>query len=101
MTTSERLRTMQACEARNNAAISSHASDKAVIRAAALDKVRSSVDPMITPELAGEVIGCNPQYIRVSARSNPGALGFPVIITGKRTHIPRAAFLRYVDGGIL
>lgn len=101
MTTSERLRTMQACEAKNDAAIASYVSYNAMRRAAALDKVRSSVDPMITPELAGEVIGCNPQYIRVSARSNPGALGFPVIITGKRTHIPRAAFLRYVDGAML
>lgn len=101
MTTSERLRTMQACEARNDAAISSHVTDKAMIRAAALERIRSSVDPMITPELAAEVIGCNPQYIRVAARQNPGALGFEVSVMRHKTRIPRVAFLRYLDGEML
>ena len=52
---------------------------------------------MITPEMASEVIGCDPQYIRLAARRDPEALGFPVTVSGNRTHIPQTSFLRYVE----
>ena len=40
----------------------------------------------------------NPQAIRIMARENPAALGFPVVVIGTRTKIPRVPFLRYVLG---
>ena len=98
MTTAERLRAIKAIEAKNDASIASHRQRKAMRRAAALESIRSMSDTMITPEMASEVIGCDPQYIRLAARWDPEALGFPVTVSGNRTHIPRASFLRYVEG---
>ena len=98
MTTAERLRAIKSIEAKNDASIASHRQRKAMRRAAALESIRAMSDTMITPEIASEVIGCDPQYIRLAARRDPEALGFPVTVTGSRTHIPRASFLRYVEG---
>lgn len=98
MTTAERLRAIKTIEAKNDASIASHRQRKAARRAAALESIRSMSDTMITPEMASEVIGCDPQYIRLAARMDPEALGFPVTVSGNRTHIPRASFLRYVEG---
>lgn len=98
MTTSEWIHAINAIEAKNDASIASHRQRKAARRAAALERIRSMSDTMITPEMASEVIGCDPQYIRLAARREPEALGFPVTVTGSRTHIPRASFLRYVEG---
>ena len=61
MTTAERLRAIKAIEAKNDASISSHRQRKALRRAAALESIRSMSDTMITPEMASEVIGCDPQ----------------------------------------
>ena len=98
MTTAEWIHAIKAIEAKNDDSIASHRQRKAARRAAALESIRSMRDTMITPEMASEVIGCDPQYIRLSARRDPEALGFPVTVTGSRTHIPRASFLRYVEG---
>ena len=98
MTTTEWIRSIKAIEAKNDASIASHRQRKAARRAAALESIRAMSDTMITPEMASEVIGCDPQYIRLAARRDPEALGFPVTISGNRTYIPRARFLRYVEG---
>lgn len=98
MTTAERLRAIKSIEAKNDASMASHRQRKAMRRAAALESIRAMSDTMITPEMASEVIGCDPQYIRLAARMDPDALGFPVTVIGARTHIPRASFLRYVEG---
>ena len=98
MTTAEWIHAIKAIEAKNDSSIASHRQRKAARRAAALESIRSMSDTMITPEMASEVIGCDPQYIRLAARRDPEALGFPVTISGNRTSIPRARFLRYVEG---
>ena len=54
---------------------------------------------MITPAIAAQVLGCDPAYIRVAARDAPEQLGFPVVRIGRRTKIPREAFVRYMEGG--
>lgn len=43
-----------------------------------------------------EVLGVDAQDLRVQARDNPAALGFPVTRIGKRTLIPRIPFLRHL-----
>lgn len=65
-----------------------------------LDDIRAMDKPCITPAEAGQVLGINPQSIRIMARANPAALGFPVICSlPHRVQIPRLAFLRFMEGG--
>lgn len=52
----------------------------------------------ISCNAAADVIGCNPQLLRIQARECSKALGFPVIVVGKRVKIPRLAFIAYMRG---
>ena len=52
----------------------------------------------ITPAEAAQVVGCDPQLIRLEAREKPENLGFPVIIVRSRIKIPRMAFIKYMEG---
>lgn len=52
--------------------------------------------PFITPQDVADVLQCSEQIIRIQARDNPEALGFPVIRVGNRTKIPRKAFIRFM-----
>lgn len=61
-----------------------------------IDDIRSSETVTITPEQASGFLGCNPQSIRVAARQKPELLGFPVIVMGTETKIPRVPFLRFL-----
>ena len=64
-----------------------------------LDEIKAMDREMLTPTIVGRVIGCNPYYITLEARSNPKRLGFPVHVHGTRTLIPRRAFIRWMEGG--
>ena len=64
-----------------------------------LDEMRASDKVTVTPEQAASVLGCSPQGLRITAREDPLALGFPVTVIGKRVHIPRVPFLEYLTGG--
>ena len=61
-----------------------------------LDEIRSSDKALLTPNDIAPVLGCNPHAIRLTARSAPERLGFPVIVVRTRTKIPRLPFLRYM-----
>lgn len=63
-----------------------------------LDQIKSMKEETLTAETVGRVLGCSPQYIRILARESPDKLGFPVIIIAHRVHIPRRAFIRYMEG---
>ena len=52
--------------------------------------------PMLTPEDISSVLGSDPQTIRIAAKQNPKALGFPVCVIGNRVKIPRAPFLEFI-----
>lgn len=65
-------------------------------RERAIQTIRESEEPCITPEMAAQVIGCNPQWIRQTAKTDPTKLGFRVIQIKSRTKIPRVPFLRYM-----
>lgn len=54
----------------------------------------------ISPCVVSEIIGCNPQFLRIQARQAPQELGFPVIVMGTRVRIPRRAFLAFMRGGL-
>ena len=61
-----------------------------------VEQVAAMKQPTITPAIAGALIGCNPQVIRIMAREDPARLGFPVFVSGNRTIIPRLPFLAWL-----
>ncbi len=64
-----------------------------------LDDVRAMEREIITPAIAAAVIGCDPNAIRITAHREPESLGFPVIVVGTRTKIPRRAFIKFMETG--
>ena len=63
-----------------------------------LDDLRKIDREFLTPAQVAEILGCDPQGIRVWARQRPEGLGFPVCIVGSRTKIPRRAFVAWMEG---
>ena len=61
-----------------------------------LHRIMASTDVYISVSDAARILHCDPQCIRVQARTNPEMLGYPVIIIGRRVRIPRIPFLRYL-----
>jgi len=64
-----------------------------------VEEVRQSDKLFLTPADIGPILGCDPQAIRIQARTDPQKLGFPVIVVGARTRIPRQRFLEFIGGG--
>lgn len=62
-----------------------------------IERIRDMPDATITAEMAAKVLRCDPHMIRVAARTKPELLGFPVIVMGSRTRIPRIPFLKYLN----
>jgi len=52
----------------------------------------------LTVTEVAEVLGCDPQTIRVQAHRDRFKLGFPIIILGCRIKIPRVAFIKFCMG---
>ena len=50
----------------------------------------------LLPADVAEVLECDPQCIRILARTDRDSLGFPVCVVGHRTKIPRIPFLRFM-----
>ena len=65
-----------------------------------IQDLKKMTKPMITPNEAAQIIGCDPHFIRLQARVDPGKLGFPVVVLNTRTKIPRLPFIRFVEEGI-
>lgn len=59
-----------------------------------IQEMLASEAEVLPPTDVAEVLKCDPQYVRLTARDRPEALGFPVIVVGKRVKIPRMPFLR-------
>lgn len=65
-----------------------------------LQDIKQMDKDVITPAEAAQVVGCDPQQLRLTAREKPENLGFPVIIVRSRIKIPRVAFIRYMEGNL-
>jgi hypothetical protein len=52
----------------------------------------------LTAAEAAKLLGCNPQSLRVQARTEPRLLGFPVVVVGTRLLIPKKPFLEHLGG---
>ena len=63
-----------------------------------LDEIRGSTKVFLTAAEVSGVLNCDPQYIRIAARTRPELLGFPVVVVGTRTRIPRVQFLNFLGG---
>jgi hypothetical protein len=63
-----------------------------------LSDLKSQDTATITADVASQIIGCNPHYIRVAAHQCPEKLGFPVIVYGRRVKIPRIPFIKFMEG---
>lgn len=62
-----------------------------------IDPTHTSITPYLTAADVAAILHCDPQLLRQQAHQNPHALGFPVIIIGRRVRIPRAAFVRFME----
>ncbi len=63
-----------------------------------IDALKQMTCLTITPDIAANVIGVDPQSIRAQAQEDPGKLGFRVIVLGSRTMIPREPFIQFLTG---
>jgi hypothetical protein len=61
-----------------------------------IDQIISCPKAAITVAMASKVLHCKPESIRLAARERPDLLGFPVIVMGSETKIPRIPFLRFL-----
>ena len=61
-----------------------------------IQEMLASDATVLRPVDVADVLGCDPQYVRITARQRPEALGFPVCVIGKRVKIPRLPFLQYL-----
>lgn len=62
----------------------------------AIHEIMSMPDVTITPAVAAKAIGCDPQWIRLVAKTDPERLGFRIIRLNSRVKIPRIPFLEYL-----
>lgn len=64
-----------------------------------LEELKQSGKALLTCQEVGEILGVDPQGIRIWARSAPKELGFPVMRYGKhgeQIRIPRVSFLKFL-----
>lgn len=61
-----------------------------------LEEIKASDKAFLTPSDVSEVMGCNPQTIRVTVRQRPDLIGYEFTFSGNRMKIPRIPFLRFL-----
>ncbi len=64
-----------------------------------LAEIKASDALWLRPADVAPVLKCNPHLIRLMAREDPALLGFPVVVTGRVTKIPRKPFLEFFGEG--
>lgn len=64
-----------------------------------VNDIRAMSKPTILASEAAQVLGCDPQWLRLMARERPERLGFPVCcVSAHRVKIPRLPFIKFLDG---
>lgn len=63
-----------------------------------LADVRQMTEDTITPEIAGDVLGCTGFLLGQMCKNEPGKVPFPFICIGRRTIIPREGFISWAEG---
>lgn len=60
-----------------------------------MDEIKASDRDDLTLADIAEAIHADQQAIRMQARTDPAALGFPVSVIGTRVKVPRIPFLQF------
>ena len=60
-----------------------------------LQEIENCEKEMLTPKDVAKFLSCDAYSISLQAKENPKALGFPVIVIGTRTKIPRDGFVNF------
>ena len=63
-----------------------------------LAEIRQSDKDILTPDDIAEVMGSNPQTIRLSAKQHPELIGYPFAFHGSAMKIPRIGFINWFEG---
>lgn len=63
-----------------------------------IEEIERSEKEMLSLADIAPVIGCDQHSIRLQARADARALGFPVIVIGTRTYVPRDGFVNFCRG---
>lgn len=63
-----------------------------------LQEIKDCPKEILVPTDVAGVLGCEPYSINLQAKKDPSVLGFPVIVLGSRVKIPKAAFIRFMEG---
>ena len=66
---------------------------------ASLESLENIPGEVLTAAQIAPVLKMDPNTIRWQAIEDPGALGFPVIVTGHRVTIPKRPFINFMMGG--
>lgn len=64
-----------------------------------LQEVEAIPKAMLLVADVAPFLSCNPESLRVQARREPDALGFPVVVIGNRVLIPKDGFVHYCKYG--
>lgn len=63
-----------------------------------LQDLRDMEDDVITPAIAGDVLGCTGFLLGRMCHDEPEKVQFPFICIGNKTIIPRDGFIRWFEG---
>lgn len=58
-------------------------------------RVRSMDKDMLVPADVADILGIAAVSISAQARKDPAMIGFPVMVVGTRTYIPKHSFLKF------
>ena len=64
-----------------------------------LEQIERMPKSMLTLQDVAEYLQADPATLRLQAREDPEALGFPIICCGSRTKIPKEGFVHYCRYG--
>ena len=63
-----------------------------------LQEVKDCPKDILVPTDIAPLLNCKAYNINVAAKQDPALLGFPVIVMGSRVRIPKAGFIRFMEG---
>lgn len=63
-----------------------------------LQEIKECPKDILVPADVASVLGCDPYSINLQAKKDPSALGFPVVVIRSRVKIPKAGFIRFMEG---
>lgn len=67
-----------------------------------LDEIKNLPREFLRPTDIAPILGCTPYSINVQAhediKNRTNSLGFPVCVIRRRIKIPKAAFIRFMEG---